>query len=97
MREWLNEKDTKYDSMQEALNLLTEANEKLKNLTSEAGEKAIEAAREVTARAGEISRQTAKQINDSAHENPWRFIGVATALSLLSGFYLGKYARRAEA
>jgi ElaB/YqjD/DUF883 family membrane-anchored ribosome-binding protein len=45
---------------------------------------------EVAAHVQEIGVEKAREVNKSAHQNPWVFIGGATVISLLFGYILGR-------
>lgn len=40
-----------------------------------------------------ITKDTAQRVDDSAHENPWTFIGAAAAVGAFAGFLLGRQAK----
>lgn len=40
------------------------------------------------------SRDTAHQVDESAHRNPWAFVGGAAAVSILVGFLFGRGLKR---
>lgn len=80
-------------AIDDALELLDEVNQKLKKVAAGAGDIALDTAKDVTNRAWVTSKQTARKIDKSAHENAWKFVGMASAFSVLAGYYLGRCAR----
>ena len=41
-------------------------------------------------RLAEASQDAARVVDDEAHQNPWKFVGIAALISLLIGFFLGR-------
>ena len=76
-------------SIDDALHLLEKANQRLKQMATNAGEEAAEA----TGRALWMSKKAAKRIDRSAHDNAWKFVGATAALAALAGFYCGRAMR----
>ena len=85
--------DGPVNSINDALDLLNEANQRLKKIASEAGDAALDTANDVTDRALWISKQAVRRIDKSAHNNVWKVVGLASAMSILTGYYLGRSAR----
>ena len=65
--------------LQEALNENKKAMDRLKKVTEEALEES-----------GEKIFHAAKDVQKSVKKNPWTYIGAASAVALLVGFFLGK-------
>ncbi len=77
-------------SIDDALELLEEVNTKLKKFASDAGDMALHKAKEAGGQALVFSKKAARKIDRSAHQNAWTFVGVASAIAVLIGFYLGR-------
>jgi ElaB/YqjD/DUF883 family membrane-anchored ribosome-binding protein len=86
--------DGPVNSINDALELLNEANQKLKRIAVDAGDAALDTAKDVSGRALWMSKQAARRLDESAHENAWKFVGFASAMSVLTGYYFGRCARR---
>ena len=83
------------DSIDDALGLLNAANRKLKQVAYEAGDAALDSAKDVREKAIWMSKKDARRLDQSAHENIWKFVGFTSAFSALAGYYFGRRSGRA--
>lgn len=74
----------------DVIDRLNDVNVKLKDIAAGMGEHAVESARDLSKGAFQVTRETAKKIDRSAHENAWKYLGAASALSAIVGYSLGR-------
>ena len=75
---------------QDLKRVLSDAKPEVKSALNGVKQAAVESAVSARDKAVAAAKDTAERADQSVHDNAWKFIGLASAMSLLAGLFMGR-------